>query len=169
MAYVCEPYDRKWSEKLRRYVSADKFRKLSKLLTRRPDLLNLALNKKNQTGLHLAAKKGCCDSLQVYLSLGANSLLHDRNQSFPLHYAAKYTLKHYSKSLADELISGLLTRATDILDVPNRKGTTCRKMMAAVYEKNLWKRKKKPSTPREPTTILSPRLRVVVAKTRIAG
>lgn len=143
MFNTCDTYDETYSKTLRKYVMANKFKKVSKMLKKNRHLLNVSLGKKKkQTGLHLAAKHGCCDTLRVYLFLGANACFRDTRKCFPLHYAAKYTLKNFSKSLSDELVSSLLTHSMDILDIPNKKGTTCRTMVTAVNKKLDLERKK---------------------------
>lgn len=126
------------TSKLRKYVEKDKFRKLDAFLKDHRKAVNEVINRKGQTGLHVAAKLGHADSLRILLKHKAKVDIQDKKGCFPLHYACKFCLKHYSSGNVSDLVSSLLTFSTDILDLANKKGTTCRVLVKALDQKQRW-------------------------------
>lgn len=116
------------------YIKRNKYKKLANLLKNHDIHPDSCLNHNKQTGLHLSAKYGMADCLGVYLTLKASHNRVDHKGNLPLHYAVKYCLKNHSPGNVRDLVSVLL--GSQDLDLPNHKGTTCRKLIQGLNKLN---------------------------------
>jgi ankyrin repeat protein len=126
--------DRKLAEKIVGYIKKDKFHKLKSCVVKSGIHPDSVFNSKGQTGLHLAAKAGHPDCLNVFLTKGASTGLQDNKLNLALHYAAKFCLKQHSPppSLVRDLITNPFLDNLELLHVPNRNGTTSKILINAL-------------------------------------
>ena len=120
---------KKTRDRLKRYIERDDFRKLKRMLEDDKDVANSSLNGKGQNALHLSAKYGSYDCLNLLLREGCcDAGARDRKRCFPLHLAARRCLRRFSRSLMLDLVEPLVIETPD-LDGADRGGVTCRELL----------------------------------------
>ncbi len=130
--------DRKLAQKIVRSVKSDRFHKLGSFLTFiHPDSI---LNDKGYTGLHLACKSGHADCINVFLRNGASKISQDYDGNTGLHLAAKFCMKRCIQgqpyNLKDLVNTPFLISDPDLVQLPNKKGTTPQKFLDALTAYN---------------------------------
>lgn len=125
--------DSKLANRLIQYIKRNRTKKLNRLLTKKihPDSI---LNPKGQAGLHIACKYGNADVLYIFLKQGASIRLQDKKGNLPIHYSLKYCLKSPLSAHVRDLVTNpfLDSSSLDILEIPNRKGTTPKILLEAL-------------------------------------
>jgi len=121
--------------RMRKYVERNNYKKLRKFLakkkSRQQRLVDAAIDGSNRTGLHLAAKLGNEDCLEVLLEAGADVYAKDKRGNYPLHLAIKFCLKRDKNfAMKPHLVDPLLDRMRrHCFHQPNDSGTTCNHLL----------------------------------------
>jgi len=116
--------DKHTRKKIIGYIEKDNFQKLKKYIKNKSIDLNELITSKGDKMLHLCCKEGSVDSLAFLLKLGANPHLVNNKGDLPIHLAAKYCIKHYTKSIETDLVSALLTYCSGSVKQKNFSGVS---------------------------------------------
>lgn len=120
------------SEKLFRYVKDGRLKRLKSALKKHERLdLDLIVDEKQRTLLHISCLVGEPAIVNVLLNNGASVEVVDCYGNTPLHLAFKYALEVLTLTVYDDLVSPLLLRAVDkqrSLRQANNDGQTPRKL-----------------------------------------
>ncbi|XP_059094729.1 LOW QUALITY PROTEIN: uncharacterized protein LOC131889607 [Tigriopus californicus] len=120
--------------RLKRWLQGDRFKSLRRHLRQHTDQIDVALNGRRQTALHLAAKRGSYECVGVLLNAGASAQIPDRDRNFPLYYAAKRCLQRGNIELMKDLVLPLKAESRPVLHITNKKGLSCQDFLDALDE-----------------------------------
>jgi len=121
--------DKHTRKKIIGYIEKDNFQKLKKYIKNKSIDLNELITSKGDKMLHLCCKEGSVDSLAFLLKLGANPHLVNNKGDLPIHLAAKYCIKHYTKSIETDLVSALLTYCSGSVKEKNFSGVSVQDLL----------------------------------------
>ncbi|GAB6031454.1 Nuclear factor of kappa light polypeptide protein enhancer in B-cells inhibitor-like 1 [Chamberlinius hualienensis] len=117
------------SRKFLRYVKYDRLDKVKRYIKSYGiTIINLPLDHKKRTAIHVACKYRSSYSLNHFLQYECNLKATDTNGNIPLHLLLD-KLKVSAKEYKDMVQPLILRCSYNTLDIPNKKGTTARELL----------------------------------------